>query len=203
MAIKTAANVAQVQVRGSLDGEQVENVFYFQHAGPIVLTMLESLVADVAGAVTEAFLPLLPDSWVGREVYAFDMTSGATIQATDTSILSSPGTAGDQFPNNVTIAVARKTGNRGRSTNGRIFWMGLTSSEVTENTVTAAFEEAVINALTTLHDAVDADGWTPVTVSFQHDGIVTSAGVVTPIAAWVFTDNVIDSRRRRLPGRGV
>lgn len=202
MATKTAENVAQVEVRGTLGGENVENVFYFLHDGAILPTDLDNLVADVAEAWIEGAVNRLPDNWTGKEVYAFDMTAGALTQALDTSIGSATGAGASPQPNNVTIAIARKTGNRGRSTNGRIFWMGLYAGVVTDNRVTEIFEEAVIADLATIATAVAADGWTPVTLSFQRDGVISTAAVVTPISEWVFTDNVLDSRRRRLPGRG-
>lgn len=205
MATKTATNVAAVLVRGSLGFQLVETGLYYLFDAAIGDSDLASLLATVSTQVISEWLPQLNEAWVGREVYGYDMTAGSTLQHTDTTIsgeMGSNGTAAQA--NNVTLAIARKTGHRGRSTQGRIYWPGI--SDAMMDGVTQILSSAAANivaAITATDAAVASAGWTPVTVSFQHDGVVSSAGVVTPISAWEVTDLRVDSQRRRLAGRGV
>jgi hypothetical protein len=127
------------------------------------------------------------------------------LQASNSTHTGDTGTAGgNPQPNNVTFALARKSGLRGRSFNGRVYWPGISSGQISANNIlSAVVAAAMVAALQTLDDGVTALDAIAVIVSWQHDHVTVTEGVVSEIVDWLFTDTTLDSRRRRLPGRGT
>lgn len=205
MASKTALHVACIQILGSLDGQEVMNDLYYQYAAQPTHADLVELTASIADVVVENAFAALPTSWVGRYVFGFDMTVPDGANAVDDSILGTVGTlTGTPLPNNVSFAVARKNGLRGRSGNGRIFWMGLaTSIMADENFVTSDYATTLIGVMETFDLAASGLDATPVILSFQNDGVHSDEATIYPIASWSAQSLCVCSRRRRLPGRGV
>ena len=198
-------NTAEVHVRGATDGQFTENTFFYEFGGTITDGDLTALVQAIAPLIISEWLPLLSAAWVGREVYARDLTSGSGLEATDTSIFGETGTAtGPAYPNNSTIAVARKSGLAGRSFRGRIFWQAIAASQVgTANLLNSAVGLDIIDAINAVDAAALILDWTPVIVSYFTGGTPRAAGVTTPITSWSLTNLVLDGQRRRLPGRGM
>lgn len=115
-------------------------------------------------------------------------------------IAGTNGTA--SMPNNVALALAFKTALRGRSFRGRIFLPGLTEGNVVDNTVQPAFITAWYTFFGILASTlIDLIAW-QVVVSRVEGGDPRPAGVVTQVNNWIVTNTVVDSMRRRLPGRG-
>ena len=198
-------NTAEVHIRGAHDGQFVENTFYYEFGSTITDGDLTQLAIDIAAVVISDWLPLLSSNWVGREVYARDLTSGSGLEATDTSIFGEVGTStGPDLPNNATIAIARKSGLAGRSFRGRVFWQALTASMVTTaNNLNSAVGLDIIDAINAVDAAAILLDWTPVIVSLFTGGAPRVSGVTTPITSWSLTNLVLDGQRRRLPGRGL
>jgi hypothetical protein len=205
MAAKTAVNVASVSVRGTLGGQLIETGLFYLFDAAIDDTALSALLASLATGVIAHWLPSLGANYIGREIYGYDMTPGATLQATDTGIAGmSGGLTGGAQANNVTIAVARKTGRRGRSTQGRIYWPTLVGAQLESTTeISAGAAADIVAALEAVDGLAELLSWTPVTLSFQTDHVVSPAAVITHILEWVVTDLRVDSQLRRLEGRGV
>lgn len=205
MAARTAENVANVQVRGTLAGQLIETGLYYLFDAAIDNSALAALAASVSSSVVSHWLDELPTDFTLRNVYAYDMTAGSTLQVTDTFGTGDTGhVSGGAAPNNASIAIARKTGKRGRSTQGRIFWPALAISMLVDPLhVTTTDVTAIVAALTATDTDATALGWSPVTLSFQHAGVKTTAAVVTLLNEWLAVDNAVDSQRRRLAGRGT
>lgn len=205
MAAVPATNVAEVQIRGTLAGQQVENTFFYRLGTAITQAALDALCAAVSGAFVAGSMDVLPSNYQIREVYGFDRTAGAGTQSTYTGDAGTPGTAGGTaLPNNATIAIARKSGERGRNRNGRIYWPGMTTAMlVNPNTVLTSIANDIIDNLEQVDAAAIALEWTPVIISTVFEGHPLLTALITPIAQWVLTDLTLDSRRKRLPGRGV
>jgi hypothetical protein len=205
MASVPVDKVAEVHVRGSVGGQFTENTLYYEFASAITQALLDALVEAVTDVVISEWLPLLSGDWVGREVFARDLTSGSGLQSTFTDLFGEVGTAsGGGLPGNVTLAIARKTALAGRSFAGRIFWQALaTSQQSAVNTISSVAAAAIRDAVLAVDAAAVGLDWQPVVVSLFSGGAPRVAGVTTPITAWALTNLVIDSRRRRLPGRGI
>jgi len=205
MATRTAENVAAIKTFATLTGKPVMNDFYYEFTEPPDHGTLVTLLENFTDAFTEQVLPLLSSNWVGGEFLAYDMTTEDGANATNDSLSGVVGTfAGIPFPNNVTLAIARRNGLRGRAGNGRIFWPGLVEDMLeTSNVVLSTVADAMVLALQTVDEAVSIGGGTPVILSFQRDHVVSSAATIYPIDTWLVVDRRIDTQRRRIRGTSV
>lgn len=106
------------------------------------------------------------------------------------------------LPNNCTIAVRWTTAFRGRSYQGRTYHIGIKNSDCGASRITGAFQTTLLTAYQDLMVlTVDVGPAVLGVASRVSHGAPRDTGVITPVSN-VFIDTVIDSQRRRLPGRG-
>lgn len=108
-----------------------------------------------------------------------------------------PGTvAGDGLPNNAASVISWKSGARGRSFNGRTYMGGLGEGQVTLDTASSTLLTNLQTLANLIATFTNITG-TPMTF------VVASVKLLqlVPILKDVI-DNIIDSQRRRLTGRG-
>jgi hypothetical protein len=199
------ANTVQIAIRGRLHGEQVVNTLYFQNlSGSGTSGDLASLGADILSWFVADMIPLLTSGYGLREVYAVDMSSETAPTATVTpAVQTSGGNLSPSLPNNVALCVSFRTAGRGRSSRGRNYISGLTEADVDNNVYTLATGNAVQAAYEKLLDAATFSlDWTWCVYSRYENGLPRPEAFTPPIEAVVLTDLVVDSQRRRLPGRG-
>jgi len=102
------------------------------------------------------------------------------------------------LPNQASLVVSMRTLNTGRSFRGRSYYVGLTEGVVAGNFVTGSFPTDLLAGYELLLAAWQADGYTPVVASFQHNNAPRVTGVATPINGMQINTRV-DTQRRRLP----
>jgi len=108
------------------------------------------------------------------------------------------------LPNNVAYCVSKYTGSRGRSFRGRFFVPGIPeNARETPSRVTSAYRSNILTACAGMLSNLITAGFPPVVVSWRTNGDWRTTGVATPITALGPVDDVLDSQRRRLPGRGT
>lgn len=108
------------------------------------------------------------------------------------------------LPGNVAWAVKLLTGLTGRSYRGRSFFIGLAESSVSGNYIGQTTADAIVDAWVELKDVILPNlSAELVVVSRYTGGEPRVAGVATPVTTISYTDLVVDSQRRRLPGRGA
>jgi hypothetical protein len=105
-------------------------------------------------------------------------------------------------PNNVTLAIKFLTAGRGRSARGRNYIVGLHVDAVTNNEVSSAHAAQYVTAYDELRDTSVISVGTHVVVSRFLDGVERTEGIAQTVTGVTFTDFIVDSQRRRLPGRG-
>lgn len=187
------------------DEQIVSNVFHVESGGDWTTAALE-LLADtlVTWAVTE-LIPNMASTVTLEHVEAKDIggEAGEAVVVPCIGTCSGNGTNGPALPNNVTVAVKWLTGLSGRSFRGRTYHIGLTENQVTDNELVPIFDATLSDAYLALLDAIAAADptWEMVVASFVADGVPRVTGVTTPILDSQI-DPVVDSQRRRLPGRG-
>ncbi len=206
MAFIPAVNTARVSAHFSQDGQQVENVFYVQKSTALTTADLVALgsayvtwwIANMR-SFSAANLSLV-------EVVVQDMTTISGTQIVFTTGLPVAGlSASPALPNSITLAIKEITGLGGRSFRGRQYILGMTQVFLNsdQNTVTAGTLTTLAGAYNALLSAINAiSGMAMVVASFFHLGAPRATAVLTPITSFAFADNVVDSQRRRLPGRG-
>ena len=98
-------------------------------------------------------------------------------------------------PGNVTMSMSLRAGLAGRAYRGRMYHPGLTTTATNiDDTIQSGFLTAAATALSGLLTAFPA-GMVPV-IFHRNDNLFST------IVAWV-VENILDSQRRRLPGRGA
>jgi hypothetical protein len=201
-AFQAAPNVAQVEMRFTQQGQQVENVYHVDVpdlvtpamfdtiAGVFALWFSATVVADVSTGLSLNSV-IVRDLQVDGGI-AIEHTTGLPVAGHDPQ---------EQAPMNVTAAVKWVTGHAGRSFRGRTYHLGLTHEQYVNSTLTGAMVNVLHNDYTLLLTETIALGNPLCVLSRRHAKAVRAQAIHTPITG-VIIDNTIDSQRRRLPGRG-
>lgn len=145
----------------------------------------------------------MPTSLSLIEIEVVDLTEGSNLGITVQTGLPLVGAnASQQLPNNVTIAVKKGTGFVGRSFRGRTYHIGLTEANVDLNTINSSTQALLQTAYNALREplgvAIPVD---MCVLSEVENGTQRAEGICTVVTG-VNVDPIIDSQRRRLPGRG-
>lgn len=197
-------DVCAVHVRYTAQLQQCENILYFAADGGWDSSQLVDIAGEVGAWWQTELRPLVSNTVQLREVYAEDLSSangptGASAPPAATfGQNSSPA-----MPANVSLAISFRTALRGRSFRGRNYVVGLTESQVADSTVVASVVSSLQAAYTSL---LPSGGyftrglWS--VVSRYSNGAPRAVGVSTFVTSVVVVDAVVDSQRRRLPGRG-
>ena len=112
---------------------------------------------------------------------------------------------GPPLPMNVCLAIKRFTNMLGRSGRGRVYFPIWNENMLAgASAVGAAVSGTIITQLEAFQAAIES-ALTPavlVVISTETLGSPRPVGITNPITGWAATDQVVDSQRRRLPGRG-
>lgn len=203
MAYVPVPNTAQVNVRGMLDGQTVENTLYFTRSAGWDGQTLTDLAAAVASWWQVRMLPYLHQAYSLVEVVAVDLATQSGPSVTFAPNPPPAGqAAGDVLPNNVALCVSFRTGQRGRSYRGRNYIAAIPEGAITGNTFAQSFVTQIVDAYGFLPGAVAGLNADWVVVSRFANGAPRTVGLATVIQVVVVVDPTADSQRRRLPGRG-
>lgn len=199
-----AENVVAAHIRYTLFSQLLENTLYFQTASNPTEGNIVTLAAGLMQQWIDEVMPLLTADLTLREVYAvsLDAIDAPTATATPGAGPVAGGVSNPGMPGNVTLCISFRSGFRGRSRRGRIYLPGLYETATQGNAVLTTFSTAVVNAVGTAITALDPEGFSHVIVSKFTEGIPRGEALVTPVTAYVLTDDNVDSQRRRLVGRG-
>lgn len=202
MAFIPVPDVAMVELVFRQDGQVCENTLYFQGAASWDATNLTTLAEEVR------------DWWIaGPRLDTSDTVGLTSVKATSLASQSAPGVevtdllpadgteVSPPLPNNVTQAVTFVTALRGRSYRGRNYRVGLTEAMVVANQVDVGYTTSWVGFYQTLDTDVTVNSAQHVVVSRYENNVPRATGVATPVVSYK-ADRVIDSQRRRLPGRG-
>lgn len=204
MAFIPVANVCMVELIYTWDGQRCENTLYIEFPGAwTVLTMTALLTEITDWWSTEMAIELSSDLTLVL-VRGSDLSSQNGIFVESTGNLPVSGVnVTESVPNNVAGCITFGTGLRGRSYRGRNYIPGMTNANVANNTIAPTSLgniEAAYAALSSYIQNVDI-GCDHVVVSRYTNNAPRTAGITTPVISYTM-DNIVDSQRRRLPGRG-
>lgn len=202
MPFQPAENVVSADMFFTWQGQQVMNKLHFL-MDPITPQGMADLAEEVYLWWANNLSTLVSSTVLLREVAVADLT---TQDGGTASYVNSPLVGGsnvnESCTNNTAITVSLKTAGRGRSRRGRIYHIGLTENNIADNRVSQVALDALLVAYAKLRDPAVISAGQLVVLSRWFNGDkreVASAATVTSMA---FTDQVVDSQRRRLPGRG-
>ena len=196
-------NGVQCNVRMRLHEQQIENVLWFKAAVPIDTTVLQSIAVAVGNKYSATILPLLSTNLTMVEVFCVDMESDSGgVYSNAPATPPGGGVTGEALPNNCALCLTLVTGLRGRSYRGRVYVPALPESETSGNDVSSVLVNSLVTAYTGMITVVPSTLAVWSVCSRRHNKVERPSGVLTPIVTVKATDNVVDSQRRRLPGRG-
>lgn len=195
---------AEVQVRSNLNGQEVENTFNFTSTFGWGQDELDALTAAVDAWVGASYLPNLASALIYGQTYARGLREPIEFESSNTASAGAGSGGTTTAPNNQAWAISRRTGRTGRSARGRIFLAGIPDNDkLDDNHIKLATVEGWQTIMAALDAAAFAAGWTEVIVSRVQAGVRLATALTYPVTEWVVVDNVLDSQRRRLPGRGA
>lgn len=197
-------NVCAVHIRYTAQLQQCENILYFAADGGWDSSQLVDIAGEVGAWWQTELRPITSAGVQLREVYAEDLSSATGPTGTSTPATPTFGqNTSPAMPANVSLAVSFRTALRGRSFRGRNFFVGLCENQVADSAVLSDTVSAIQAAYTLL---LPSGGqftrgiWS--VVSRYSNGAPRAVGVSTFVTSVVVVDAVVDSQRRRLPGRG-
>jgi hypothetical protein len=197
-----AADTVRVDMIYNTLGGTAENVYHV-HAGSTPVDGNMDLIAasflnweeDVASLARASSVSL-------KQIIVTDLSveNGERFVATPV-----PAIIGDLespvMPNNVTLAIKTLTNRGGRSFNGRHYWIGLTEIQCQGDFIVASARQTLLEDILDLQTRLTTNGWTLAVVSYCSEGAWRLTAEVSDVISFD-ADNVLDSQRRRLLGRG-
>lgn len=201
MAFQKVPETAEVDVLYTQNSLTIQMTFYARFIGGYSLSDIETLAANVDNRVGLSFLPIqtVDCDYIRTEVRGLDSIDD--LSAVDSSSAGPGEIVSEGHPNVVTIAVQRNAGLTGRSSRGRVFWIGLTQldNEDDENFVTSSAGTAIVAAIAAMRASLDLNDWIPVIVSRFTGGAKRAEGVTFNWVNTLIVDLRIDTQRGRLP----
>ncbi len=203
------ADAAKVACKFTAYGQQFINTLWFTKSGGWTSTDLTDLCTAINSWVVAEYAPLMSNDYSFEGSTAVDMSAEG--QEGVEVPLTTPEEGGNVvagLPGNVTAAIKFLTGFTGRNNRGRNYFVGLGENQVTGNTIESA-------AVTGIQAAYDALGSYLVGLSADHVVASLYSGVdsngkpiprtagVTKVITQYAMDNLVDSMRKRLTGRGT
>lgn len=207
MPFQPVPDTAQFRMQFTLNTEQCENVFHCKSEDAWDSTKLNLVAGTFGNWWISEMRGLAHTGLTLRRVIGTDISveGGDSVEWNEGLPVAGTGGSGAGLPNNCTLAVKWGTGHAGRGFRGRTFHMGLSSGQLSApNTVDSTVLNNIregYDALRTALDNVVLNCEFSV-VSRYYNGAIRMPALATPITG-VSIENILDSQRRRLPGRGV
>lgn len=196
-----APRVVEVNYNFTYQGEACQNTLYWRGGVEPTAGNITALCTGLSTRWVTVAAPFVPDSVRLNSVEGTCLTSAVAAVGS----YSVPGGAdGDQagqaMPSNVTIAASFRTGLAGRSNRGRNYWIGLLESEVANNRVAALTLQSIVGYYNGMVNLDIGDiSWVWGVYSRRTQGADRTVGLFTPITNALFTNDVVDTQRNRLP----
>lgn len=192
-------------------GELAQNTLYFTQAGGWTAGSLLTLCNDLDTWYEGSVLPLLSSSLALIAIVCTDIETqfGAQAGISSTAV---GGVGTEQAPNAIAACVGFRTGIRGRSFRGRNYVPGIPNAAININILDPTFMIDIVTGYEAIlpGGGVFAGGVPLWTVVSRYSGVNPTTGAPIPRAAGItsqvtevrFSDNIVDTQRRRGPGRG-
>jgi len=196
---------ALVELVGQLDGQVCENTLWFQNSADFGASDLLDLGNGVIEWWRDQMAPGISDqvTITGANVTDMRTQTGPGVFVLPSTPLAGEGTS-PPAPNNVALCISFRTAFRGRSARGRNYIYGLQENQYTKSRVDAGVTDFFQDAYAVMvGGGTLVPGWEWCVVSRITAGNPRTSALVRPVIAAVVVDPVLDSQRRRLPGRGA
>lgn len=185
----------QVNVIGHLHAQLVENVWHVQGPDPFDATVAADIAATFQTGYT-TLLAALSQDYTVEQIVVKNFGGEASGEFTLAIVPPAEGGEGNPaLPGNVAFCVSLRSALTGRRFRGRKYIAAIPETAVTGNTIDSTHRSDIVAAIADLRDLLETN-LTPMSV-FSKTGVT-----LVPVTAVVSVDNIVDSQRRRLTGRG-
>jgi len=203
MTFQSVPDTAEIVVKGTLNGQNVVNTFYATKEGGYDQADIDALASHVDDWVGALWLPHMPTQYHYLTSVVRGLTSAIDLTGEDNTNSGDGGGGTMTGANNMSLAVKRRSGFTGRGARGRVFLPGVPDSgKDDDNHVTTDFSGSMETVLNGFRAAIADVDWVEVIVHRVASGVPLAEAVIFTVVEYVVVDLVIDSMRRRLPGRG-
>lgn len=205
MPLPFVPNGAKATIHMVWDGQECINDLWFigPDANPTP-TDMASLAGLLLSWYTTDMLPNLSNTLTLSKVRVKDMSQADGPIIEQFGVGDAGASGSEPVPNNVDPVITFRSTVGGRSGHGRNYVPGTPGAVVTGNIIEPDFIAAVTGAYQALigGGASDPTPFVWSVVSYFSANAVRPTPLSFPIVSVGFTDNIVDSQRRRLPGRG-
>jgi hypothetical protein len=203
MAFIPVPDCAEVVVKATVFGQNVFNTFNFKGITGWGQDEIDDLASLFYTTWVAEVLPELSVDYNLVSVVARDLRTAIGLTS-EVATADQGEVAQTSLPINCALAFKRGSNLTGRSARGRVFIGGIPETVYTpaSQTISSTFGTALRLALEAIDTALDGIDWTEVIVSRQQAGVPLTTGLVYDVVGWSVVNLVLDSMRRRLPGRG-
>lgn len=205
MGTQVIENVAEVGILYLQQDQQTENVIHCYNPNGWNITKAEALRDAIEAWCIAEWCPVLPNSTQAVGIRFVDLTSLAGYAATLPFDANHAGTGGASGTNNTTFCLSKIIAERYKGGHPRLYQPGVTIADVSNSRYTVAEANGIRAALDGLITAVGAvDGGDVVYGVLRTTGLGAThdAPRFAIVNGHRYADLVVDSQRRRLPGRG-
>jgi hypothetical protein len=197
-------SVVRHVAQGTLDGQIVQNVTHWA-----LVTGEWSMPAMIAlaGAYAQwlslhlSTVQSVDMQWTEARLTQLAGEEGLRYDSVYASAVPGDNEAG-AFPNNVALCASVLTGFAGKSGRGRFYIPAIPTDAADQSRCTAPYITLVNAALLKLVDGSIFAGYQLGVYSTVSGGVPRETGLFRSASQVAARDNVLDSQRRRLPGRG-
>lgn len=195
--------VIQVEMIQNWAGQVIENVHHFVVEPAPTVSLMNDLASGMVGAWNTGMKPSMPLNLSLTSVRLTDLTTQTGPVVNYGLGLPSAGTYGNpSLPNNCACVITKRTAQRGRSYRGRSFLPGLTEPSVADNVILPALLTTFLSYFANIRQPTySGTQFVMVVVSRYTNNLPRAVGVATTVTGFT-ADQVVDSQRGRLPGRG-
>lgn len=196
MAGVAVPSTMKLVINGVSDAQAIVNVLHYKYTGVSVTTAsLDAFITAWRAAHLAQWLAVHGSGYVLQSFVATDISTLTGQTAAQTLVTGNVGTGGSpNVPNNVALALSWRTANVGRTNRGRTYLGGLPVGHIVQDSP----DSTLISAVATLMAALISQTFTG-----GYDFSVTSVKeALSKVITAAVLDTILDSMRRRLPGRG-
>jgi len=203
MAFIPVPGVIQAELIYNWNSQVVETVLHFRPSDPPTPTLMEELGTEIVTWWSGGIKGFMSNMITLTQVKLTDLTTNTAPVINWTTLLPQTATnTSPSMPNSVTVAITKRTILRGRSYRGRIFHPGLCEAQVLNNTIDPP---TLVNLIAEYSEMISfvtpGASWAMVVISRQENNVPRVTGTDQGVIS-LSSDGVVDSQRRRLPGRG-
>ena len=200
MPFQQVPNTASIEVRFSIGGQDVENIFYAKKNTPYTESEIVALANAVDEWVSVELMEHLSGNITYRETHVRGLNDATDLQHTADDFRGAVGLGGGGLPANVAKAITLSSGLTGRNARGRVFLSGMTSAGLADiGHFSQGYVDGLLEALDALKVIIQGLGWLWVIVSRYKDGAPRAVAETYLITSIGTSNLTTDSMRGRLP----